>query len=292
MKKFLLTILIALPLITLAQTDYTPLAPIPELTNNSKQTDINTFIPGAIRLTIGVASGLAVLFIIIGGIQYMSSDAWNKKNDGKKTIQNALGGLLLAIGSYVILNTVNPKLLNFDISIEGQDSGGAITAPDGLSGIPGQRSAYDSGCIDDCTIVTNLPIKAQNACSNAQCFLNIELIDKLREVNIAMDGSGWQITEAYPPTAEHESSCHKPGRNAGKCADVALTGIDTTSISSASAINRFIKAMSDEDLDVDYEVTTTTRFNQLRAAGAVDTNYREFIKLNTKATGEHAHVSL
>ncbi|MHB1330681.1 MAG: pilin [Minisyncoccota bacterium] len=283
MKKLLFITLFVLPILSLAQTDYTPLAPIPEITNNNGTTNINTFIPGAIRLTIGIASGLAVLFIIIGGIKYMSSDAWSKKDEGKKTIQNALGGLLLAIGSYVILNTVNPQLLNFNINIEGQSGGDTLTAPDGLLGVPGQRSAYDTGCIDNCTQVTNLPIKDPGACSNFICYLNSELIDKLKKVNIAMNGSGWQITEAFPPTVEHESSCHKPGGNAGKCADVALTD------SSIERIRTFLLALVEEDLDYQYEVTSTARYQELLNA----IELRPFrIVLNTNATGEHAHVEL
>lgn len=284
-KKFLLIILLALPLVVLAQTDYTPLAPIPELTDNNGQTDVNAFIPGAIRLIIGIASGLAVLFIIIGGIKYMSSDAWSKKDEGKKTIQNALGGLLLAIGSYVLLNTVNPELLDFDITIEGQEGGGEITAPDGLAGIPGQRSAFDSGCIDDCTQVRNLPIKNPGACSNFICYLNSDLIDKLTKVNIAMNGSGWQITEAYPPTVEHEDSCHKSGSNAGKCADVALTD------SSTQNIRIFLQALVDQDLDYQYEVTSASRYTELQNEDELYP-FRSEIVQNVRATGEHAHVEL
>jgi hypothetical protein len=68
---------------------------------------------------IGISAALAVIYIIFGGIQYMSTDAVGAKKDGKKTIQNAILGLLLVIGSYSILYTVNPKLVNFNLEIPG-----------------------------------------------------------------------------------------------------------------------------------------------------------------------------
>jgi hypothetical protein len=53
--------------------------------------------------------------IVIGGVQYLSTDAISGKNEGRKKIENALGGLLLAILAWLILNTINPELLNIKI---------------------------------------------------------------------------------------------------------------------------------------------------------------------------------
>lgn len=66
-----------------------------------------------IKLIIGLAGVMAVLFIVIGGFQYMSSDAVFKKQEGKKKITRALRGLLLVLGSVLILQTINPNILNF-----------------------------------------------------------------------------------------------------------------------------------------------------------------------------------
>ncbi len=63
-----------------------------------------------IRLLIGAAGALAVVMIVIGGIQYMSSDAVGEKQSGKETIGNALVGLGLALVSYLLLYTINPQL--------------------------------------------------------------------------------------------------------------------------------------------------------------------------------------
>jgi hypothetical protein len=61
----------------------------------------------------GIAIGviLAVLFIVFGAIQYMSTDAVSGKTEGREKIKNALLGLLLLLTSYLILYTINPDLI-------------------------------------------------------------------------------------------------------------------------------------------------------------------------------------
>jgi hypothetical protein len=70
--------------------------------------------------------------IIIGGIQYVSTDSWNGKDLGKKRIQAALGGLILALSSFLILNSIDPSLtyLNFAKGLQPvTTSGGADLIP-------------------------------------------------------------------------------------------------------------------------------------------------------------------
>ena len=88
---------------------------------------INNII-GIFNLIIAIAGGLAVLKIIYGGIQYMSTDAFGAKNEAKDTIKNAIWGLLLAISAWLILYTVNPNLVEINLDIPRQginpDGGG------------------------------------------------------------------------------------------------------------------------------------------------------------------------
>lgn len=140
-KKIMLVYVLAIllfPVFTLnAQTtppqtpvDYAVLAPLPGTTRNctvtnssgvtvpAQCTDLPTYLPNAFNLAIGIAVGLAFIMITFGGVLYATSDAINNKEDGKKYIQNALGGLLLVIGAYTILNTINPQILNFNLNID------------------------------------------------------------------------------------------------------------------------------------------------------------------------------
>lgn len=96
---------------------YTLLAPLPFADEEGKVT-IDAYIPGVFNLAIGVAGVLAVLMIIIGGVEYITTDAIQGKTDGKARIQNALLGLLLALVSYILLHTINPNLTMFDLNVK------------------------------------------------------------------------------------------------------------------------------------------------------------------------------
>lgn len=110
--------------------DYAVLAPLPGTTQacqvrNSQGvlvpaecTDLTRYLPNAFNLAIGIAVALAFIAITIGGVMYATSDALSNKSAGKEAIENALWGLLLVIGAYLILQTINPKILDFSLTID------------------------------------------------------------------------------------------------------------------------------------------------------------------------------
>lgn len=103
----------------LKPTEYQLLAPIPGYIETTKEgkTTAGPYIEGIFILVIALAGGLAVLKIIFGGIKYMSTDAFSGKSEARGTIENAIWGLLLAISAWLILYTVNPNLVKFDLKI-------------------------------------------------------------------------------------------------------------------------------------------------------------------------------
>lgn len=72
----------------------------------------NCYTPGeaiqrATRIGFGLAGALAILFIVIGGYQYMTSSGDDKKaENGKKTIKWAIIGLGLVLFAYAIVTVV------------------------------------------------------------------------------------------------------------------------------------------------------------------------------------------
>ena len=101
-------------------TTYIPLAPIPGLekgvpfeTDPSKNPcPFGKYLNIIIKLIIGFAAVLAMVMIVMGGIEYMTSDLVSSKEAGKETITHAILGLLIALGAFLILNTINPQLLS------------------------------------------------------------------------------------------------------------------------------------------------------------------------------------
>jgi hypothetical protein len=72
---------------------------------------LSSYLNIIIRILIGVAAVLAMIMIVMGGIEYMTSGLVSSKEAGKKRITDALVGLLIVLVSYLILFTINPNLL-------------------------------------------------------------------------------------------------------------------------------------------------------------------------------------
>jgi hypothetical protein len=71
------------------------------------------FLTQVFNFGIAIAVTLAFIMMVWGGIEYMTTDSWQGKDNGKKRISDALWGLGLALVSYTILWTINPCLVDF-----------------------------------------------------------------------------------------------------------------------------------------------------------------------------------
>lgn len=54
---------------------------------------------------------LSVVFMVFGAVQYMTTDAMSGKKEGAERMKAAIGGLILALVSWLILSTINPEIL-------------------------------------------------------------------------------------------------------------------------------------------------------------------------------------
>lgn len=71
-----------------------------------------------VLLIIGLLGLFAVIMIVIAGVQYMTTEVIGTKSSAKERIVNALIGLVIALGIFVLLNTINPNLLTLDPDIQ------------------------------------------------------------------------------------------------------------------------------------------------------------------------------
>jgi len=131
MKKILLIILIAISLVptySRAQTTeaYTLLEPLPciEFEGSTckpgemqSKISINGYIMYIYKFSIAIAVFLAIVMIIWGGFNYITSEVPFIKSDGRSKITNALSGLAMVLVSYLILATIDPRLVNIDSNI-------------------------------------------------------------------------------------------------------------------------------------------------------------------------------
>ncbi|OHB14882.1 MAG: hypothetical protein A2431_02955 [Candidatus Zambryskibacteria bacterium RIFOXYC1_FULL_39_10] len=246
-------------MVVLAQeTDlsYTVLAPLPGVGDSDGKTTLETYVPAIFKLAIGLSAVAAVLMIVLGGFQYISSDALMKKNEGRERIKNAVFGLVLVISAWLILNTINPNLLNINLNIDSISTtavdGGKLLADDGSEVYPGKYSVnvngtpvYYNDC-NTCTSLTSLGITTKNAGSNPLVDGGLAAKLAIFDAEIKSSGVSWIVTEAYPPTVNHKAECHR----FGTCIDARPTN------QTAGNINGFMSAAQKAGLRAVYEVKT------------------------------------
>lgn len=126
--KFLLPLLLGLPKIASASTAvYNLLAPLGPL---GGAVTLSAYLNGMIMVVIGVAGVMAVVMIVICGIQIMGSPSVSQRSASKECIWNAVIGIVLAMGSWVLLNTINTDLLKTDTKLVGLPAPTAATLPE------------------------------------------------------------------------------------------------------------------------------------------------------------------
>ena len=95
---------------------YTLLQELPKEGGNLKENvTLKDYLTWAFRFVLALAGFLAVMMIVIGGVEYIISGASEaSRSDAKKRINNAISGLVLALVSYLVLYTINPSLVDFE----------------------------------------------------------------------------------------------------------------------------------------------------------------------------------
>ena len=143
LKKIIFSIFIFATVITLASPNlfivsaqsapagqYTLLEPLPCIPSkdaNGKDVctagtqmqtvDFKTYVQYAFNLIIALAAVAAVFMIVMGGFKYTSTDSFTGKNEGRKMIEEAIKGLLLVLCAYLLLKTIDPRLVEIPVTL-------------------------------------------------------------------------------------------------------------------------------------------------------------------------------
>lgn len=79
-----------------------------------KVSDLAEYLETLYNFVIGTAGLIAATMMIVGGFQYLTSGGDSSRvTAAKSRITNALIGLVLALSAFLLLNTINPALVNF-----------------------------------------------------------------------------------------------------------------------------------------------------------------------------------
>lgn len=199
-------ILLTLPIIALGQ-GYELLAPFP---GTGDSPSLSSYLVALFKMLLGAAVILAVIMIVIGGVQYMGSESIFSHEDSKKRIWGAVFGLLLAFLAYIILQTINPGLLNVGFSLVNLNiQGGGV--PEGMtpSNFCFQSESTDPQCgsathcgasLEECEIKRNAFISAGNPAPTACLENNCEAVATM-----------------CPATNMDVCAPTNPGRNTSSC---------------------------------------------------------------------------
>lgn len=99
-------------------SDYKLLAPIGSLDVITKDKTVGDYLNIMFKVGIGLLIALSVIMLVIHGIQYMGDESVFGKTEAMHSIRATIGGLILALGAYAILNTINPDLVNGSLDIK------------------------------------------------------------------------------------------------------------------------------------------------------------------------------
>jgi len=222
---------------------------------------IGEYITGIYSYALSIAGILAAIMLMAGGVIWLISggDA-SKITQAKELITGSITGLIILSASYVILYQINPDLTKMKpIMVD------YVEAED-LEPASNEGNPNNSKACDDCTTIKKITIKP--GMGNQ---VNAGLAYKLYSAWINSCPSAdncvkWRITEAYPPTGSHESTCHYNGM----CVDIGLD--PPTDPTDCRQVEKLITVLKGAGLNV----------------------LNEFIKCNgtqtKKTTGGHLHV--
>lgn len=113
MRKYLLLLLPCLFLAAAlaAQAGYKLEVGIPGQANPGTETGLAQYIRYLYLFGLGAVGAAALGALVTGGFMYMLADSVTSRKEANTWIWSAIGGIIIALAAYLILNTINPDLL-------------------------------------------------------------------------------------------------------------------------------------------------------------------------------------
>jgi len=115
---------------------YVPLEPLPGIASGTPAT-LGAYLDSLFKIGIGVSIVLAVIMLVVAGIEYIGGASnESTKTDAKERIWGAILGLLIALGAWLLLQTINPNIntTNFGAPPVNQQQGGGAGGGGGGAG--------------------------------------------------------------------------------------------------------------------------------------------------------------
>ena len=219
-------------------------------------------------------TGVALAIVYYGARMAMNvflyhGDAQRAQNEAKEGLKWALFGLVIVLGAWLFVKFI------FDLfgyrfgdpfDFRSEDIVETLPpvppppppSPPGGPPDPAPPGTPGGGCSGCVTLSPDIPCKGR---SRNACNVSSSLAGKLENLNNLSDDPPWRVTEAWPPSRTHASSCHSDGT----CVDVNF--INRNNDATTENIRAFIDAARRSGLDAVYETSDSSVYNELREAG-------------------------
>jgi len=233
---------------------YTLLEKIPGLASTDGS-NLPAYVTAVYRTAMVVIVLCALFMLSVGGFMYLTS-AGNTAamSTAKGVIFDSIIGLVIALVAWLLLNTINPDLVNVTLNGLTAVPGAAVpTEPKPVPTVPPVACPSPAQPVAACCPAGNIKCQACTGCVEVtgvdfktcrlnKCFLDPSLLQKIKNVTGV---TGWRITESWPPTVMHNSTCHQKGT----CADLNNSGGSTD----PATIRKYFDAFKAAGLVVLYE---------------------------------------
>jgi D-alanyl-D-alanine dipeptidase len=147
------------------------------------------YVNGVYRYLIGISLIAAIVMTVYGGFRYLVGASLGDIKSGKKIITDAIGGMLIILAAYMILNTINPATLNlsilqlefipeqamdFENEVDFAPEGGTVGSPSGSPSLlpsidPRTFQRYNDTCMHTNTPVAPIVVQYLQRASQAFC---------------------------------------------------------------------------------------------------------------------------
>ncbi len=155
---FALTAMALVPTLWVLGAEYVPLSPhLPFISSNVWKSDFAELLDALVGISVGIAAVLAVIEVAIGGFVWMTSETPVKLGDAKDKIGSAIGGLLLVLVAILVLKTINPDLVRFDVFRSATNgTGGTGPTPDEITAALVEQCRANPQSDPRCTAINQL----------------------------------------------------------------------------------------------------------------------------------------
>jgi len=175
---------------------------------NLRTFQLGDYINQLFLTALGILAVMAVIMIVIAGVQYMTLQSAFGKEKASERLTNAILGLILALGIFTILKTINPELLDVNF--------GAGIATVNASNINLDPAEQDGKPTSDGTLVS-APVT--NSCINRKHRGYWKGAEELKKTTIrktstdgdlkSLEGSGFILATGTPQATTIKNSADK-----------------------------------------------------------------------------------